>query len=302
MSKNAPAVLITNDTVTLVLKGQSFTGSRAYAQDSGALLALKQGQYERAAELLNKAKAIVRRSLGAFTIENGVIFHNGNPVHNVVAERIVQFVDEGLPFMPLVNFLENLIQNPSNRATLELYNFLEHKNLPITEDGHFLAYKSVGSDYRDKYSGKIDNSVGQIVEVPRNTVDDNREHECSSGLHVGALDYSGPNGWYHSFGDKVVIVKVNPRDAVSVPRDHNAQKLRVCRYEVIGDFVSEYNAPLTSVTGAEFEGESDPEVFCDKWSGGCGWQGAYTQLKKGYGCPICDSGDFLESFDEEEFD
>jgi hypothetical protein len=54
------------------------------------------------------------------------------------------------------------------------------------------------------------------------------------------LEYAGPGGWYHRSDDVVVIVKVNPRDAVSVPIDHSAQKLRVCRYEVVGV----YDRPL----------------------------------------------------------
>lgn len=298
-NQTEPAVLVTNDAVTLILDGEVFTGSRDYANKSGVLVALKQKNFRKAAELLNKAKAIVRRSLGAFVVENGTILHNGVPVHNVVAERIVQLSDAGLPFMPAVKFLENLLQNPSKRAVDELYEFLEHKGLPLTEDGHFLAYKSVRSDYKDKFSGTIDNSVGKVVQVPRNSVDDNREHECSSGLHVGALAYSGPNGWYHQTGDKIVIVKVNPKDAVSVPRDHSAQKLRVCRYEVISDFKAAYEAPLTDPQGDGFDGASDePEIWCDYENGGCGWEGSYSELKGGYTCPECDENGTLESLSD----
>ena len=34
----------------------------------------------------------------------------------------------------------------------------------------------------------------------------------------------------------MILVKVNPRDAVSVPKDHEFAKLRACRYEVIKVF------------------------------------------------------------------
>jgi len=67
------------------------------------------------------------------------------------------------------------------------------------------------------------------------------------------LSYAGPGGWYNSSGDRVVIVKVNPRDAVSVPGDHEFTKLRVCAYEVL----CEYKAPLErsaySSTGNVYE-------------------------------------------------
>jgi hypothetical protein len=285
--KTEPAVLVTNNNVTLVIDGEVFTGSREYAEQSGVLVALNKKDFARAAELLNKAKAITRRSLGAFELEGETIMFRGIPVHNVVATRIVQFVESGLPFMPAVRFLENLLENPSKRAVDEGYAFLEHKNLPLTEDGCFLAYKSVRSDYLDKYSGTIDNSVGKVVEVPRNMVDDNREHECSAGLHVGSLEYAGPSGWYNRPNDNVVIVKVNPRDIVSVPRDHSAQKMRVCRYEVIADFVAKYEAPLTASNGESFKGSSEPEVDCYD----CGWVGAYSQLDRGRECPDCGSED-----------
>lgn len=312
-----PAVLVTNDAVTLILEGEVFTGSRDYAEKSGVLVALKQKAFRKAADLLNKAKAITRRSLGAFVVENGVILNDGVPVHNVMAERIIQLSDAGLPFMAAVNALKNLLENPSKRAVDELYLFLEHRNMPLTEDGHFLAYKSVQSDYLSKatgrepvevstdggktwktYVGKIPNNVGNLVRMKRNLVDDNRQHECSFGLHVGALGYSGPNGWYHQEGDKIVIVKVNPRDAVSVPSDANAQKLRVSQYEVIADFKGAYEAPLASSEGEEYPHQSDnPEVFCSFEWDGCGWEGSYSELKGGYACPDCLSTDTLDAFE-----
>jgi hypothetical protein len=157
--------------------------------------------------------------------------------------------------------LENLMSNPSARAISELYDFLEHRALPITEDGYFLAYKSVRSDFKDKYSGTIDNSVGKTVEFPRNKVDDDRAHECSYGLHVGALAYSGPGGWYNSASDKVVIVKVNPKDAVSVPQDHNAQKLRVCKYEVVSLYSGGMeDAPVYNSVGKPSDKNNDFDV------------------------------------------
>jgi hypothetical protein len=317
MSKNAK--LITNDTVTIVLNGNVITGSREVADKIGVTVALQRNDLRKAFDLLNREKSIKRRSAGAFVIENGVVLHNGVPVHNVIADRIVTFLDAGLPFEPLVKFLENLLLNTSARAVAEGYEFLENKNLPVTDDGQFLAYKSVASDYLSKASGvepvevskdggktwktfvgRIPNNVGNLVRMQRNMVDDNREQECSRGLHVGALGYSGPNGWYHSAGDNVIIVKINPRDIVSVPRDHQAQKMRVSQYEVISDFVSAYEFPLTNATGNEFKGSEDsdePEVFCNEDLGGCGWEGDFPELDDGYICPVCGSEDAIEDLD-----
>ena len=170
------------------------------------------------------------------SVEDGVVYYDGEVVNNVLCDRIVSFAEEGAPVEGMINFLNNLMQNPSKRAVDELYGFLEHEGMPITDDGCFLAYKTVRSDYKDKYSGKFDNSPGSVLEMPRNKVDDDKDRHCSHGFHVGALDYAGPGGWYNSYGDRVVIVKVNPRDCVSVPTDHSRQKLRVCKYEVVADY------------------------------------------------------------------
>jgi hypothetical protein len=93
----------------------------------------------------------------------------------------------------------------------------------------------------------FDNSVGQVCEMPRSKVDDNRNMGCSAGLHVGALDYVASYGSPDA-EDNIIIVKVNPRDAVSVPTDSSHQKLRTCRYEVVGLYEGELNRPMYQTT------------------------------------------------------
>jgi hypothetical protein len=100
--------------------------------------------------------------------------------------------------------------------------------MPIDPDGDFYAYKAVKEDFTDKHTGKIDNSVGQVVTVRRNMVDDNPDNACSYGLHAGSFNYVRG---FAQLGDNIIIVKINPKDVVSVP-NHNTTKLRCCRYEV----------------------------------------------------------------------
>jgi hypothetical protein len=133
--------------------------------------------------------------------------------------------------------MENLMTNPSKRAVDELYGFLEKNSLPITPDGHFLAYKKVRNDYLDIHSGTMDNSVGKIVEMERNEVDDNKDRTCSSGLHFCSQDYLPHFG--NGSDNRVVILKINPRDVVSIPSDYNNAKGRACRYEVVGEIGNE---------------------------------------------------------------
>lgn len=141
-------------------------------------------------------------------------------------------LEEGFSIEPLVAFMENLMQNPSYRAVNELYSFLEQNNLPITPDGHFLAYKKVRDTFFDIHSNTMDNSPGKIVEMDRNLVDDDQNNTCSKGLHFCSQEY------LDHFGDstsRTVILKINPKDVVSIPVDYNNSKGRACRYEVIGE-------------------------------------------------------------------
>jgi hypothetical protein len=158
---------------------------------------------------------------------------------------------DGLPVEPLVNFLKNLLANPSKRSIEELYKFLEHKNMPITDDGCFLGYKGVRDDYMDVHSGRFDNHPGKVHEMPRSKVDDDFRRGCSYGFHVGSLEYA--TGW----GPRTVIVKVNPKDVVSVPEDCNWQKLRTAKYEVIDN----YNGPLPQNYTKDVDPYGDKEFF-----------------------------------------
>lgn len=187
------------------------------------------------------------------------ILLNGQPIHNSLTARALELKRQGFPLDPFLRFLENLAQNPSARAVSELYDFLDHRALPLTEDGHFLAYKSVRADFMDVYSGKFDNSPGKVVEIPRNQVDDDRAHECSYGLHVGGSEYVRNYGGYNK---RIVVVKVNPKDCVAVPRDHNAQKLRVCRYEVLHEVNKDQDFELQSAAYSA-DGE-DWDLHCDE--------------------------------------
>ena len=137
--------------------------------------------------------------------------------------------------------------------------------MPITEDGCVLAYKAVNSNYMYKYTGTMNNSVGETVSIDRGKVDDNRDKGCSAGLHCGALDYVRDYGSEDS-GDHIMIVKVNPMDAVSVPHDCQHQKLRVCQYEVVAEmeWSDQLRKPLYSSDGQEYQSFVQDE-YDDEW-------------------------------------
>lgn len=193
---------------------------------------------------------------------NSVIV-NGKFVHTTLAKRIIEFAKKGLPYEPLQKFLENCEKNPNPKSIEELYDFLENRGIPITEDGHFLSYKAVRADFKDKYTGTIDNSVGNIVEFDITQVDNDRSNQCSFGLHVGALEYVSSYG--SGANDVWLLCKVNPMDAVAVPLDHKAQKIRVRKYEVLQviekDLSSIKDASCYSVKGDKAANEESYKDF-----------------------------------------
>ena len=172
--------------------------------------------------------------------EDGVILWQGYEIHNLVTERILQFIERGIDIDPVVRFLAKLLKNPSKRAVDELYTFLEHKNLPLTSSGNFIAYKGVRPDYMDCHSGTFENVVGAVLEMPRHRVDDDKNRGCSYGFHAGTLEYAG--GFMPRDGH-LMVVEIDPADVVSIPTDCSYQKLRTCRYKVVEEFEGALELP-----------------------------------------------------------
>lgn len=231
--------------LTLFFGGKTYNVAADHPNYNKIRDALKASDEKALVKLIDVVSTVNKYTGKAVEIVAGVVYYKGNPMHNVVAQRILQLMTEGFPFQNFVNFLENVMQNPSSRAVDELFTFLMNQNLPVTEDGHFLAYKRVQDNWMDIYSGKIDNSIGKIVTMERNLVDDDFRQHCSRGLHVGAISY------VHGYGSggHIVICKVNPADVVSVPDDCNFTKLRTCRYEVMYEYTGDLTEALYSAKG-----------------------------------------------------
>jgi len=187
-------------------------------------------------------------------VKDGSVFVDGDVIQSVVADRIINFLADGIDCLPIFKFITRLQLNPSKRAVDELYTFLEHKNLPYTESGTFLAYKAVQHDFTDKHTGKFFNGVGEVLSMPRNKVDDDKNVGCSYGFHAGTLKYASE---FACGSDKMVLVEIDPADVVSIPTDCEFQKLRTCRYKV----VAEYERPLDEhVYESRFSTENDDDV------------------------------------------
>lgn len=228
----------------------------AYADES------RHGELE---DLISVTKAINKHTASTnIRVENGKLFYGDREMRTGLARRIIQMVSDGKEGQaaPLVNFMENVMLNPSFRAVEGLYEWLEKSNLPITPDGCFIAWKMVRNDYKDIFSGKFDNSVGCVVEIPRNQVDENPDRTCSSGLHFCSNDYLSSG---YASGGRTVMVKVNPRDVGAFPRDYNTAKGRCCRYEVIEEVtLSEAKTRFTKTPTAVYSGGTQAKKIVER--------------------------------------
>jgi hypothetical protein len=232
---NAIPYMIQDQNIILVIDNKPHTINESHVSYNQILKALKESRWADIKPLVDVRQTIAdsistASKDSAFEIIGESIFRNGEAIHGFVINRIITLLKTGFDVKPMMNFLENLYQNPSNRSVTELYQFLEVGNLPITEDGHFLAYKRVRDDYLDVYTGTISNHVGAIVSMERNAVNDNSEQTCSEGLHFCSYEYLK-----HFSGSRIMILKINPRDVVSIPKDYNDTKGRCCLYEVVGE-------------------------------------------------------------------
>lgn len=222
-----------NGTINVLLENKVYTVSPDHINYKEILEKLPTAKEKDILTLVNVKKFIDNYTYGKVSLRNGIIYYNNSVLHNNLVDRILAIRNEGLPFDYMLRFLENLMANPSFRSRNELYDFLSNVGLPITDDGCFIAYKAVRQNYYDIHSGKYRNTVGTVNEIDRGEVDDDREKTCSFGFHVGHLDYARQFG---GSGSRFMLVKVNPKDAVSVPTDYSCQKLRVCKYSVIAEY------------------------------------------------------------------
>jgi hypothetical protein len=272
--------LIQGDNVVVVIDNKPHTINKTHITYQKVVDAIKAGDWEAVKESIEPKKVVLNYGNGNVSIQGETLFWKGKELHTTLAVKMIDMLKEGFPIEPMVHFMDNLYQNPSKRAVDELYGFLEKGNLPITPDGHFLAYKKVRANYLDVHSGTMDNSVGQIVEMERFDVDDNKDNTCSTGLHFCSKDYLNSFG-----GERTVIVKINPRDVVSIPSDYNATKGRACRYEVVGELeVSPEQAFTRSVqsnTNTARPMKTGSSAFYKGYS--AGFQGIYNASDDFYG-------------------
>jgi hypothetical protein len=260
---NINGKIISPDPVTgfinIVIDGKNYNIQASHPKFSDAITSIVNNDYDEFMNIVDPASKLSKlyASYEGIEVKDGSLYVFEEQVHGVIAERILGLLNIGLDCTNVFKFILKLNLNPSKRAVDELYTFLEHKNLPLTDTGNFLAYKAVRNNFTDKHTGKFLNTVDSVLEMPRNKVDDNKEVGCSYGFHAGTVEYALG---FACGDDKLVLVEINPADVVSIPTDCNFQKLRTCKYKVVG----EYERPLEeAIYPSRYETDNDDNV--DIW-------------------------------------
>lgn len=241
-TKSFVSFVMTENNLVLTIGQDIYSVGKDHLNYDKILDKIYQGDFENINQYVDARKEIIES--GKIKIdEHGAVTFNGHPLQGPIADKFNQLVIMKRDISPLAKFMENLDKNPSERSKKELYGFLINKGFPLTEDGCFIAYKAIRDDWRDIHSGTFDNRVGAVHEMPRSNVDIDSNNACSTGFHVGTFEYAQ---YFGGNGSRMVLCKVNPTDAVAVPADHNQQKLRVCRYQVMDICSSRIEDPYWS--------------------------------------------------------
>ena len=277
--KKVPYTL-SEDSITIVWEGKPYTIRKDNANFSEVRRALFEARYEDVGDLLDLKKAVEDFVDGEVEVKNEVVYYHGHRLHGVVVDKLIDMMRQGMKdSTPIINYIKNLMENPSSNSIEELYTFLGYRSLPITPEGKVLGYKGVKDDFYSS-TGNADtivvqgttneshqtfNGVGETIEVSRRCVDDNKDNHCSFGLHVGSYDYA--NSWAGE-GGRLLMVEFDPQDAVSVPTDCDFQKLRVSKYKVVADITDtrkELEKAVYQANKPIYDSNNDASDDWDDW-------------------------------------
>lgn len=244
--------VIRTDVISMMLPGEArpCMVRKDHPKFSEIVLALKKDDVTQVQALIDPIRAFCAQQNGRMSVDDGALIFDGEELHSVLRDKITEMIARNEDPSKFLRFMENLKQNPDQRAVNELYGFIENNALPITDDGYMLAYKTVRTDFYDHFSLTVCYEPGQVPSMPREDVCNDPEKTCSAGLHVCTVGYLA-NGFFG--GDarsRLVLVKVHPRDVVCVPNDYKNSKLRCCQMTVMAEFRVRSGQELVDVDAA----------------------------------------------------
>lgn len=235
--------IFTRGGLSVIINGKPYSVEQSHSNYPNVIEALRERRFDDIPDLINRVEAVQKyldqdlsNSDVTVDVDFSIVYYKGVEVHNTVCDQILKMMDEGFSIKPLTAFLANLMLNPSKKAIDELYRWMTVNGFTITEDGYIIAYKRVKDDLTSFHDSKTKHEVGKEVEMPRGMVDDRSNVTCSTGLHFCSHTYLPQ---YCAGSGRVLILKIHPRDVVSIPEDYNDSKGRACKYLVLDELVDD---------------------------------------------------------------
>lgn len=240
-----PVIYKKNSFITVVIGKKPITLISSDINFDSAVNAYKAQNWAELELIIDRPKLIERYSDGDIKVFDGEVTFKGTPVHNYVATKIQEFLNDEFDITVLVKFLNSLMNNPNPNVQSSLFQFLESNNLPLTEDGGFLAYKLTTNDCKPIYhdDGATVYAVGKTMEMDKDKVFGNKDRsDCGGeGYYFGNKTYW--NGCFDEenryTGDgRMFIVKLMPEWVGNIPDSDAGKKGRAYKMIVLDEYES----------------------------------------------------------------
>lgn len=253
------AFLLSQDKLTITLNGRVFYIETGNANFDGILNVVKASElssdqkFDKLNPILDRVSIFNNfheKFKKNFCIIGGEVLFNGVKLYNSISERIKYYILNDLDPSPLINFLENSMQNPFTECVDAVFSFVDRQNPPITltDDGYFIGYKAVTHDGGALFDGgQTKYKLGVYNYLDGQEYDHDSLNLCSQGIHVGTYRYAYDFGNFSSTyrtTNKIMLCKVNPADVISVASSSHYEKIRT-RGMIPIAYMEDVTEPLT---------------------------------------------------------
>ena len=165
MTKSKVVVMRSAKSVTVVVNGKSFYIDNDTLEESMELykkvMGLKEdGNIQEIQRILDPGHRIevdLKGVLNKDRLGNYFMGDYTRALPHKLLETIKEHLDHDLPMGGIVNFWKLLMLNPDEHVKESLFKFADRFRMPITDNGYFIAYKSVA------WKGEAEKSLGVLV-------------------------------------------------------------------------------------------------------------------------------------------
>lgn len=250
--------------ITVVVNGEMLVADDSHPLFEEIVAAAVDGD-ESVADLFDtsrRAAAVLENLSDRVQVADSRVWVDQTEVDDVFADLLIDLLDEGAEdYQPYVNFLEKVYSNTDEGIREHLSRWLKAESFSILPNGNILGYRGLNANYTSKHAGPgvvngvtvngyLDNSVGNVIELPVELVEVNAAKGCASGLHVGTHEYA--TGWA-GYGGVTVSVEVDPRHVRSVPYECGGQKMRVSKYKVLDTITQKVESRYADYSSDDYD-------------------------------------------------